>query len=117
MSTYKILIVDDFMIIRETLPKILAKFGFESVAVSSGFEALAYLRENSVDLVISDISMPGMTGLDLLDSIKAEYDDLPVVLMSGDIHHQNSPRLQNAEAFLAKPFFIDDMLQKIKNRH
>ena len=115
LETCKILIVDDFPVIRETLPKILGKFGFDAVAVSSGYEALEYLRVNSVDMVITDFSMPGMSGLDLLDAVKAEYDDLPVLVMSGDGSRCDKSRLVHAAAFLAKPFVIDEMLKIIND--
>ena len=113
LDSYKILIVDDFSVIRETLPKILAKYGFEAVAVSGGYEALAYLQANKVDMVITDISMPGMNGLDLLDEVKAKYNDLPVLVMSGDRGRHDKSRLDRAEAFLEKPFVIDEMLKII----
>ena len=115
MGNYKILIVDDFPVIRETLPKILTKLGFKAVAVSSGYEALGYLQENTVDMIITDISMPGMSGLDLLDILKAKYDDLPVLVMSGDRGKYDRSRLDRADAFLAKPFVIDDMLKIIND--
>ncbi len=115
MSTYNILIVDDFLVIRETLPKILAKFGFNAIAVSSGWEALVHLQENSVDLVITDIQMPGMSGLELLETIKTKYDGLPVLVISGAIHKHEEARLSMADGFLAKPFAIDEILKKINN--
>ena len=78
----RILVVDDQAQSREMLCDLLDGFGFESVPAASGDEALAVLREQAVDLVVTDQFMPGMDGWTLLRTIRRERPALPVLLYS-----------------------------------
>lgn len=78
----RILVVDDQAQSREMLCDLLDGFGFESVPAASGEAALATLREQAVDLVVTDQYMPGMDGWALLRAVRREYGALPVLLYS-----------------------------------
>lgn len=78
-----ILIVDDDELVRMTLSVLVSSFGYHCLVAGDGIEALAVLKSTSVDLVLSDIVMPGMDGLDLLSHIKESYDDTDVIISTG----------------------------------
>jgi DNA-binding NarL/FixJ family response regulator len=84
MSALRLLVVDDHAIVREGLVRILsaASPAWVVVEAGSGFQALAQLREQRFDMVIADLSMPGMSGLDLIKRIRADVGALPVLVLS-----------------------------------
>ena len=80
---YKILIVDDEAPVRELLADLLKKEDCPSVACGSGEEALAILQKETFDVVLLDIKLPGMNGLEVLKKIREKYNNLPVVMITG----------------------------------
>ncbi len=84
MPALQLLVVDDHAIVREGLVRVLAGANPDWLVVEagSGFQALAQLREQHFDLVIADLSMPGMSGLDLIKRIRAEMGSVPVLVLS-----------------------------------
>ncbi|MCJ7558077.1 MAG: response regulator transcription factor [Gammaproteobacteria bacterium] len=84
MNTKKVLIADDHMIFREGLKQVIARTVDLSVAdeVGNGLDVLRKVRENSYDVVILDISMPGKNGLEVLADIKQINPKLPVLILS-----------------------------------
>jgi two-component system, chemotaxis family, chemotaxis protein CheY len=113
---YNILIVDDSKSMRKVILKTLALSGFpvgKSLEASNGIEALEILKNEWVDLVLSDIHMPGMDGFELLRSLRQNecFDDLPIVFVTTE---GNEERLQTlmelgAKAYLRKPFRPEEM--------
>ena len=77
-----ILIVDDEKNYTRILAAILEDEGFETLTSNSGPEALDILSESDVDLVLTDMKMPAMDGIDLLERIKKKDADLPVIMMT-----------------------------------
>ena len=81
---YTILLVDDEEYILRVLQRVLGEEKrFEMITATSGQEALEKIRQNSIDLVISDQRMPGMTGIELLTQIKQMYPDSVRIILSG----------------------------------
>jgi two-component system response regulator HydG len=78
----RILIVDDDRRMTGTLADILALQNYEVVEAFSGAEAIAKIKETEFDCVLTDVKMPGMNGVDLLQAIRMEKQDLPVVFMT-----------------------------------
>ena len=78
----KILIIDDEQGIRDFLAYELGRQGYTVLAAKDGEKGVEKLREEKFDLVISDIKMPKMDGIELLQKIRAEQPDVPVVLMT-----------------------------------
>jgi DNA-binding NtrC family response regulator len=78
-----ILIVDDELEIRELLDEFLRLKGYAVFTVASGAEILACLKANKPDLVLVDMSLPGMNGLDILRSIRATDPSIGVIMMTG----------------------------------
>jgi DNA-binding NtrC family response regulator len=82
MAEGRILIVDDEEGLRRLLSILLSKEGYEVVAAANGSEAIAQFEKNVVDLVITDIKMPGMSGIELLQAIRALDPAVPVIVMT-----------------------------------
>jgi CheY-like chemotaxis protein len=80
---FRILLVDDNADLATLYADLLTACGYEVHVARSGFEALADLRQSIPDLVISDLSMPGMSGLELLSVLRRRFPQLPLVAISG----------------------------------
>lgn len=111
----RILVVDDEEVIRDLLVSFLMKEGYSIQTASSGVEALEELSKNSFDLVVTDINMPGMSGLDLLKNIRQQYPDTVVLIMTGfaSIETTMAAIKQGAYDYIMKPFKINEMKKAI----
>lgn len=79
---YKILIVDDEIEYQKVLSLILSDVGYDIASCSNGNEALDYIENNMVDLVVTDLKMPVVDGVELIKKIKEKYDDVDVIVMT-----------------------------------
>jgi DNA-binding NtrC family response regulator len=111
----RILLVDDQRSLRRSLALMLQGAGFETAEAESGEEALRHLAEQAYDLVITDLRMDGMSGIDLLREIKERAPTLPVILITayGSIDSAVDAMRLGAFDYLTKPFREQDMLEKI----
>jgi DNA-binding NtrC family response regulator len=100
-SSAKILIVDDEPIVRDTLEMILLEVYDNVETARDGQGALALLEKGRYDLVISDMRMPGVGGIELGRRIKERWPGTPLILMSGTGDSEHCP---DGSRFLAKPF-------------
>src|SRR5262245_21354881 len=102
----KILVVDDQDMMRDSLAAILAREGHDIVAAGDGQVAIGRLANAKIDLVITDMKMPRMTGLELLAEIRKMKLDTPVVLMTAFATVENAVDAMKLGAFdyLQKPF-------------
>jgi two-component system chemotaxis response regulator CheY len=104
-----VLLVDDSKIIRTFIKVHLASRKFEYLEAGDGVEALTLARSSPVDLIIADINMPNMNGLDLVAALHGDSDpalrNIPVILLTGDdvAHHEERARAAGAVALLHKP--------------
>ncbi len=114
MDNLSILFVDDETDFRSTLIKRIHKRHINATGVSSGEEALDYLAGETVDVVILDVRMPGMGGLETLKQIKARFPGIEVILLTG--HASTDLAIEGMEAgafdYLMKPMDIDELLYK-----
>jgi len=94
----KILIVDDEVEIREMLSRHFEFLGYNTSTASNGQEALDYLDEHKVDIVITDIMMPVMDGVALLKSIRKEYPMIQVIMITGYVSLDNALSCMRAQA-------------------
>jgi CheY-like chemotaxis protein len=109
-----VVVVDDDSLVLTNMVAMLEDLGHRVLEASSGQQALEILhRENRIDLVITDHAMPQMTGLQLIQQIRAEWPAVPVILATGyaELPADADPDLPK----LAKPFFQDDLLQAVNN--
>ena len=103
-----VLVVDDEDVLCQLTARILTDAGFRVIEAHSGAEAEALLDalDGMVQFVLSDITMPEMTGLELAAAVLARWPTLPVVLMSG----QGAPPAHYVGPFIPKPFTADALL-------
>lgn len=111
-----ILVVDDDPAVGRVLAALLAQDGHRATLASSAEMALTTLEKLSVDLVISDVRMPGMDGLQLLKTLRARQPELPVVLLTahGTVPMAVEAMREGAADFLQKPFNRDEVLFVVK---
>ncbi|MEE9442600.1 MAG: response regulator [candidate division Zixibacteria bacterium] len=109
----RILIVDDNPNMSSLLSEMLEIFDYDSIRAADGVEAIEKVENEDFSLVITDMRMPKMSGLDLLQKIKRERPNLPVVVISGyAIDDEGSNLLTSlADGFLNKPFKMSDIEQ------
>lgn len=112
-----ILIVDDEQSIRESLKGILQDEGFRPIVAEDGEKALAALRQDEPDLVMLDIWMPGIDGLEVLQQISDQYPGLTVIMMSGHGNIETAVRATKLGAFdfIEKPLSLEKVLLSIQN--
>ena len=107
----KILIVDDNPNMSSLLVEMLEVLQYNAFRADDGEEALMKLDDHSISMVITDMRMPKMSGLELLKKIKERRPKLPVVVISGySVDDENSNKvLSTADGFLNKPFMMADI--------
>lgn len=115
--TRKILIVDDNPNMSSLLSEMLEVFDQESVVASDGFQALDALKSGSFSMVITDMRMPKMTGLELLQQIKTNHPKVKVVLISGysGTEIETQAEALKADGFLGKPLMMADIEKLLKD--
>ncbi|KXF81301.1 sigma-54-dependent transcriptional regulator [Enterovibrio coralii] len=115
MNQSKVLIVEDDEGLREALVDTLALAGYQWVEADSAEQALLILKNESVDIVVSDVQMAGMDGLGLLRNLKLNYPKLPVLLMTAYANIQDAVAAmkEGAVDYMAKPFAPEVLLNMI----
>ncbi len=116
MERRNILLVDDEARFRVTLSKRLGERGQDVTAVSSGMEAIAELKERDYDVVVLDVKMPGMDGLETLTALKKIRPHTQVILLTGHASMDSSIEGMRLGAFefVLKPCDIDQLLELIE---
>jgi DNA-binding NtrC family response regulator len=117
MSSHeRILVVDDEEQMRDLLAKVLERKGFQTSVCGDGTEALAFLEKEPVDLVVTDVRMPGLGGMEALRAVKELNPDIVVIIMTafGSIDQAVQAVKDGAYDYINKPFKIDEMLLTIE---
>jgi two-component system response regulator AtoC len=111
-----VLVVDDDAHVRGVVEALLRQDGFATEAGSSGEEAVQILGRRPVDVIISDIRMPGIDGLGLLQAVQSRFPEIPVILMTahGTIPVAVEAMRKGAADFLLKPFDRDELLYSVR---
>jgi len=117
MPKPRILVIDDESAIRESLRMMLEYEGYECLGAATGQEGLAIAERENPDLVLLDVKMPGMDGLEVLDRLRAMSDALPVIVVSGHgtISTAVEATKKGAFDFIEKPFASDRVLVSLRN--
>ncbi len=116
----KLLLVDDDMSILLIMKTSLAEANFQVQSAESGADALKMLKKNKYDLLITDILMPEIDGLAVIDEAIAENPDISILAISGGGAHKDGGDLldaaltSGADAILQKPFRPDELVRTVK---
>jgi len=110
-----ILCVDDDPEIRGLLHEIIARLGHRSITAVDGIDALEKLKDGNVDIVITDISMPRMDGIELIKKIITDFDDVDIIVITayGMIYKYTEIIALGASDFISKPFDINELEAKL----
>ena len=111
MRKIKILVVDDEHLIRWSLEQNLKKQGYEVLTAGSGEDALRIVREDQPDLVLLDIQLPGISGIEVLEKLKEFDEDIIVIMVTahGGLETAVTAMRMGAYDYLNKPFNLDEM--------
>src|SRR5437867_3680866 len=117
MPKSRILVIDDEVAIRDSLRMMLEYEGYDFVGAATGQEGLALAEREAPDLVVLDVKMPGMDGLEVLDRLRSINETLPVVVISGHgtISTAVEATKKGAFDFIEKPFASDRVLVSVRN--
>lgn len=110
MAFARVLVVEDTDTVRHLIARILRSEGYEATFAETGEEAVEKLRSQSWDLMLTDRSLPGMDGIEVLKHAKRLHPLMPSVLISGygSVEMQHVAREAGASACLGKPFALAD---------
>jgi len=110
-----VVVIDDERDILTCMDEVLTAEGYRVTGVVSGAEALDLLAEDPPDLVILDLRMPGMNGLEVLQAIRRTHAALPIVVCSalGSYHNDIEILSANVAAFLDKPMDLEKMIETV----
>lgn len=116
---FRILIAEDEDITRKHLLYALKKEGYEVVGARNGREALEYMEREHFDALITDVKMPEMSGIELLENVKENYAGVEVMIITGfgSIDSAVEAMKKGAYEYITKPFNLDELLLKVKNIH
>ena len=119
MKNVQVLLVDDEVEFRETLIKRMKKRNVDITGVKSGEEALSALQRNPADVVVLDVRMPGMDGIETLKLIKKRYPLTEVIMLTGHANMEVAVQGMELGAFdyLMKPMDIDELLYKVEDAY
>ena len=116
MDHFKVLLVDDEGELVSTLVERLGYRGISAKYATSGSEALRMMSEEAFDVIVLDLKMPGMSGKDVLASMKRQHIDIPVLLITGhgSVINEREERPDGAFDYLAKPINLQDLVAKMR---
>ena len=112
----KILVIDDEIELAESLVVWLKSLGYETATAADGISGIGKFKEELPDLVLLDIMMPGLSGLDVLKEIKELNKDIPVIMLTAYGTPQSAIEALRLGAYdhLGKPFNTETLLEMIK---
>ena len=113
----RILIAEDSSVIQNLTKKILSQLQYEISTVKNGQEVLDELKKNPCDLVLMDIHMPVMDGMECAREIRSSNNEVPIVAITGNANNYSMDDFKAAgiNDFLPKPLNYDHMLEMVKN--
>jgi putative two-component system response regulator len=112
----KILVIDDDAVVREVIGEMLAVAGYEVVAAANAAEALELFMDERIGLVVTDIVMPDVSGLELLEAMRLHRPSLPIVLVTGANTRDNLSEAlsRGADGLIAKPFTRTELQEAVE---
>jgi len=119
MQPIRLLLVDDEEEFVKTLSERIRIRGLDADFVFSGETALAMLTDSVPDVMVLDLKMPGMEGLEVLRQVKKRYPELPVLILTGHGSERDEAEVRRIGAFdyLQKPVDIDTLIERIRHAY
>jgi DNA-binding NtrC family response regulator len=115
-ESYSVLLVDDDADIADLFRESLAELAFNVITVANGIEALEFLGKNTVDCIITDISMPKMSGPELIKRLQEQKNHTPFFFITGySDYPRESLNIFKPKAIIFKPFDFEEAALLIKN--
>jgi CheY-like chemotaxis protein len=112
----RILVIEDDQEIRSMLEDYLSYLGYEVLTASDGLEGLKEIKSRDYDLVITDITMPYVSGIGIISVLKQKHPDIPVIAVTGyGYHAEELAHEKRADRILSKPFEIQELKETIEN--
>jgi DNA-binding NtrC family response regulator len=115
-AKHRILLADDEDTLRTNLAEVLEEEGFEVVACRNGTEAIKALKNNSLDAIITDLRMPGATGMTLIERAKELVPDACIIVVTayGEVETAVEAMRMGAREYICKPVIFDELIFKLK---
>ncbi|OHB76890.1 MAG: hypothetical protein A2Z34_10145 [Planctomycetes bacterium RBG_16_59_8] len=117
-KTIRLLVVEDEPSIREIVSMFLGSLAYDIDTAESGTDAIAKLEENAYDAIVSDIKMPGKSGIDLYEHLQERFPHLArrILFITGDMITPETNRFlaESGCPWIAKPFDLTDLLRKLQ---
>lgn len=119
MGEKRILVIDDDKLVRESVRKVLEMEGYASVCTKDAFEALEKIREVDFDLIVSDIRMPGMNGVEAVREIRRMFNEsskkqIPIVFITGYAETSTELDAEKLGEVILKPFDLTRLAMTIR---
>lgn len=113
---YRILVVDDEKELRDRVKRELEKEGYQTTVADTGEECIDYFKKNRVDVVIADIRMPGMGGLEVLERCREITTDFVSIIITGHGNHETAKKSLklNVYDYLKKPLSLEELITSVK---
>ncbi len=116
INSMKLLLVEDDLDLVHALSRVLSTQGFEVTCCANGEEALSMLRRNRFDVLLLDLSLPGMDGLEVLEHLRGSGSGVPVLIMTArsTVEERVLGLNTGADDYLTKPFDIEELTARLK---
>ncbi len=111
----RVLVVEDDNEVRSMLSDYLTFLGYQTDTAADGLEGLNRIKEQTYDLVITDIAMPYVSGIGIISILKKNHPDIPVIAITGyGYHAEELAQEKNADFIMGKPFDVQKLKEAIK---
>ncbi len=116
MAQHTVLLADDENTLRKNLAQVLEEEGFEVIACRDGTEALRALKARNVDVVITDLRMPGITGMELIDHVRKLAPEASIIVITafGEVETAVEAMKKGARDYICKPLNFDEIIFRLK---
>lgn len=114
-----VLVVEDDDLIRGIFVDIIKSKGYSVLEATNGREALQIIGEHPINIIVSDMKMPVMDGMQLLRAVKTSYPEIPVVVITGFDNEYTEKQVlaAGADAYVTKPFKVEDVSSTLQEVH
>lgn len=110
----RVLVVDDDPEVAYLLRELFSSMGYTVAVALTGEDGLAQVATFQPDTVLLDLTLPGMTGAEVLDAIRASYPGIPVLAMTGDPHRAAGIVARGAVGYVPKPFSVPSVREAVR---